>query len=329
VMGLGGPMAIALADRVRALPGVDVVVPHVSLLLSDDVHTVAMGTPAVITSATAGRDQGRETFPMHYASGRPITVDDEGQDVVVLGSDLARQLGTAVGGRIDLRGRPFTVVGVLEPTLTAPDSDAIVPLAAAQELFVGTLPPIVASGLTPSTLATGFTVYPTPGADPEAVADAIDAALPDASTMTARDFEDVVGSETSILDAILVGIALISLVVGGLSVVNTMAMAIAERTREIGIKRAIGGSRPRIVRELVVEAACIGLIGGLIGLGLGAVVVVLADEAGRSSGTVLFELTAGTAATALAFSTVLGALAGFVPALHAASLDPVAALRYE
>ena len=108
-----------------------------------------------------------------------------------------------------------------------------------------------------------------------------------------------------------------------------MAMSIAERTREIGIKRAIGGSRFRIVRELVIEAALIGFIGGVIGLALGAVVVQIATEAGRSSGTVLFELTIGTAIAAVLFSTVLGAIAGFIPALHAARLDPVTALRYE
>ena len=72
--------------------------------------------------------------------------------------------------------------------------------------------------------------------------------------MTGKDFDKQIGGATSILNSILVGIALISLLVGGLSVVNTMAMSIAERTREIGIKRAIGGSRTRIVRELVIEA---------------------------------------------------------------------------
>ncbi|MBW3536012.1 MAG: FtsX-like permease family protein, partial [Gemmatimonadetes bacterium] len=75
-------------------------------------------------------------------------------------------------------------------------------------------------------------------------------------------------------------------------------MSVAERTREIGIKRAIGGSRGRIIRELVAEAGVIALIGGLIGLGLGAGVVVLANEAGRSGGTVLFDLTPLTAAFA-------------------------------
>ena len=81
------------------------------------------------------------------------------------------------------------------------------------------------------------------------------------------------------------GVATISLLVGGLSVINTMAMTVAERTREIGIKRAIGGSRSRIVRELVAEAGVIGLIGGLVGLGLGALVVTVVNEMGRADGT--------------------------------------------
>ena len=101
------------------------------------------------------------------------------------------------------------------------------------------------------------------------------------------------------------------------------------RTREIGIKRAIGGSRRRIIRELVAEAGLIGLIGGLLGLALGALVVVLANEAGRASGTVLFQLTVNTAVSAVLFSTVLGVIAGLIPAWNAARLDPVEALRYE
>jgi len=163
----------------------------------------------------------------------------------------------------------------------------------------------------------------------EELADKIEAQVPDVATMTGKDFDQQIGSATSILNAILVGVALISLVVGGLSVINTMAMSIAERTREIGVKRAIGGGQGRIVRELVTESALIGFIGGVVGLVLGVAVALVANEAGRSSGTVLFEPTLGTAVTAVAFGTILGALAGFVPALHAARLDPVTALRYE
>jgi putative ABC transport system permease protein len=188
---------------------------------------------------------------------------------------------------------------------------------------------MVQQGLEASDLVSEMTVYPTPGVDPEVLADRIEAQVPNVAAMTAKDFDQQVGAATSILNSILVGIALISLAVGGLSVVNTMAMSIAERTREIGIKRAIGGSRSRIVRELVAESALMGFLGGSIGLLLGAIVVTVVNEASRATGTVLFELTPGTALTAIVFATVLGALAGFFPAVHAARLDPVTALRYE
>jgi len=323
------PMSLAVADQVRAVDGVAAVRPAVMLLMDTQAPTVSMGVPPMINGAVAGSDKGLDTFRTNYAEGRALTTDDEGSLVTVLGSDIARQYGKHVGDTIDLRGRTFKVVGILEPTLTAPDQAASVPMLAAQMLFHETLPPVVRNRILPGDLATAMTVYPDPGVDTEVLATRIETQVPGVAAMTGKDFDQQVGSATSLLNAILVGIALISLVVGGLSVVNTMAMSIAERTREIGIKRAIGGSRGRIVRELVTEAALIGFIGGAVGLALGAVVVTLGNEAGRSSGTVLFELTAGTALTAVLFSTILGAIAGFVPALHAARLDPVAALRYE
>jgi len=328
-MGFGGPLAIAIADEIATLHGVDVVVPGVSMLASDAGMGVSWGAPAMIVGSVAGADRGRETFPLRYASGRALTAQDEGANVAVLGSDLARQVGRKVGDTVALRGESFRVVGILEPTLTMPDTSALVPLAAAQHLYLGTLPPLVAAKLNAPEVATGLTIYPRKGTNSEAIASEVRAALPEMAVMTSKDFDREIGSAMSILNSILVGIALISLVVGGLSVINTMAMSIAERTREIGIKRAIGGSRIRIVRELVVESAVIGLIGGIIGLALGAALVYVANEAGRTSGTILFELTGGTAASAVLFATLLGALAGFIPALHAARLDPVTALRYE
>jgi putative ABC transport system permease protein len=328
-MGLGGPLAISTADQVARLQGVDVVVPGIVMMMSDTTSGVSFGIPQMITGQVAGADAGRESFPLHYATGRALAPGDEGSNVVVLGSDLARQFGWRVGDRITLRGEQFEVVGTLEPTLTAPDTSAMVPLAAAQRLFVQSLPPLVTAGLDPSQVATGLTVYPTRGTDPEAVAAEIRTSARDLSATTIKDFDEQIGSSTALLNAILVGIGLISLVVGGLSVVNTMAMSIAERTREIGIKRAIGGSRVRIVRELVTESAFIGFVGGAIGLVLGTAIVLIANEAGRTTGTVLFDLTAGTALSAVVFATVLGAVAGFVPALRAARLDPVSALRYE
>ena len=122
---------------------------------------------------------------------------------------------------------------------------------------------------------------------------------------------------------------MISLIVGGMSIINTMAMSVAERTREIGIRRAIGASRRRVVRELMTESGVIGAIGGLVGATLGAAIVLLVNEAMRTSGTILFELSVANLAFAVGFSTVLGVVAGLFPAWSAARLDPVAALRYE
>ncbi|HXI45464.1 MAG TPA: ABC transporter permease [Candidatus Acidoferrales bacterium] len=323
------PMSLATADEVRRVEGVDVVVPAVMLLMDSKPQTVSMGVPPMISGTVEGADQGRESFVIRYSEGRALTAEDEGHLVTVLGSDIARKYAKHPGDTIELRGITFQVVGIMEPTLTAPDQAAAVPLHEAQTLLYNSLPPAVKGGINPYDLVTTMTVYPHPGLDTEILKSRIESQVHNVSAMTGKDFDAQIGSATSILNAILVGIALISLAVGGLSVVNTMAMSIAERTREIGIKRAIGGSRRRIVRELVTEAGLIGFIGGLIGLLLGAIVVILANEAGRSSGTILFELTTGTAISAVAFSTILGALAGFVPALRAARLDPVAALRYE
>ena len=235
----------------------------------------------------------------------------------------------SVGDHLEIRGVDFEVVGVLEPTLTAPDSSASVPLSAAQELFHESLPTQIQDAIAADELASQVVVYPEDGVSESDVAAAIEDAIDNVNTLTGAEFDEQVGSATAIFNAIIIGVAVISLVVGGLSVINTMAMSVAERTREIGIKRAIGGSRGRIIRELVAEAGLIGLIGGLIGLALGAIVVVIANEAGRDSGTILFELTWGTAVFAVAFSTILGMVAGLIPAWSAARLDPVEALRYE
>ena len=322
------PMKIDVADQVRALDGVAAAVPQVQMIYDPDSNG-SFGVADTIQGEVAGADLGNETFDIRALQGRLLTPEDEGSRVVVYGSDLARKVGAEVGGTVEIRGLTFEVVGILEPTLTAPDATAIVPLAAAQDLFAESLPAPIRDAISEHELISQVVVYPTPGTDDAELAARIEASVDNVSTLTGAEFDDQVGSSVAIFNAIIIGVAVISLVVGGLSVINTMAMSVAERTREIGIKRAIGGSRGRIIRELVIEAAFIGFIGGLIGLGLGAGVVVLANEAGRSSGTVLFDLTFGTAIFAVAFSTILGMVAGVIPAWSAARLDPVAALRYE
>ena len=321
------PMRLADVEIIRELNGVGAVQPKVELLWDPD-PAVGFGAPDLLVGTVPGADAGFETFTLELATGRLLTEADTG-NLVVLGSTIARKYDVVAGGTVGIRGETFEVVGTLQPTLTSPDTTGIIPLSTAQALYLSDLPPLVGESLDADELANQIVVYPAAGEDHATVAAAIEAAVENSATITGAEFDDTVGATTVIFNAIIIGVAAISLIVGGLSIINTMAMSVAERTREIGIRRAIGGTRRRIIRELVAEAGVIGLIGGLIGLGLGAAVVLVANELGRSGGTVLFSLTAQTAAFAVGFSTILGMLAGIIPAWTAARLDPVSALRYE
>jgi putative ABC transport system permease protein len=322
------PLSLADVGKIEAVEGVAAATPSIEMMFDEDEHAT-MGMPTMITGSIPGGDKGLEKFPIEAAQGRKLQSGDTG-NVVVLGCDLARQLDARVGDTIKIHGVDFEVIGIYAPTLTAPDKSASMPLSAAQQLFVKTLPPMVQSRIDPYDIATSITVYPKEGVSPEELKTRLEAALGSSySVMDGKDFDEMLGSFSAIFSLVLTGIAMLSLLVGGLSTINTMAMSVAERTREIGIKRAIGSSRWRIRREIVLESAAIGLIAGLIGLAIGAVMTNFFNDLGRSSGNVLFDLTPVTALTALAFSTGLGAIAGFIPAWGASRLDPVAALRYE
>jgi putative ABC transport system permease protein len=321
------PIRIAAADVIAGLDGVAAVDPQIELVWDPDA-AVGFSAPDRLTGLIPGADGGHETLDLEIATGRQLSVEDTG-NIVVLGATLARKHGVIAGGSVEIRGESFEVVGTLLPTLTSPDTRGFIPLATAQHIYLGDLPPLVAESLVADEVANQIIVYPDDGADFEALASVIEANVANSATLTGAEYDEEVGASTVIFNAIIFGVAAISLIVGGLSVINTMSMSVAERTREIGIKRAIGGSRARIIRELVAEAAGIGLIGGLIGLALGATVVVVANELGRASGNVLFDLTPATAVFAVGFSTILGMAAGIIPAWSAARLDPVSALRYE
>jgi len=327
--GLGGqPMSLDMLEDLRGIDGVEVVVPAATVI-AQELQGVSFGPPEQAFAAPAGADEGRETYVPQLASGRSLTVDDEGSNVAVLGSSVAQKRQIEVGDAIVVHDETFEVVGILEPTLSTPDVTIALPFSTGQRLVHEELPAMLRDQVEATDLASQFIVFPAPGADHNRVAAAIEARFPDTTALTGDAFDESVGSSVAIFNSIIIGIGLVSLIVGGLSVINTMAMSVAERTREIGIKRAIGARRRRIVRELMAEAGLIGAIGGVLGVALGALVVVVGNEAGRASGTVLFELTPQTAAFALIFSTVLGTIAGIVPAWSAARLDPVTALRYE
>ena len=320
-----GPLSLGKLDEIRNIPGVAEVSGSIGALLENEA-SMSFGMPAMIIGSDMRGDE-LESFKIAYSQGRAIGPNDAGS--VVIGSDLVNKLSAKVGDYVTIRGEQFRVSGIMDKTLTAPDTSVYMTLGDAQRLFVQDLPEMIRSQIDASDLVTSFVVYPTEGTDPEVLAASINDTVSGVSATGPSAFRDQIASVTGIFNAILYGIAIISLVVGGLSVINTMTMSVSERTREIGVRKAIGASDGQIVRQFLTEAGVIGLIGGVSGLVLGWVAVTIVNAALEGRNLNLFLVTGRLAIGAVAFAVILGLLSGLYPSLHAARMQPVAALRYE
>ena len=337
--GQAAILPLSKMDEIRQVDGVDAVFPSYGFPANPGaINTVNFNLPATIVGSDPAESK-YDTLKVHTASGRSLTSDSRGE--VVLGSGIANEFKKKVGETIDLPVRPkdakadfvnhtFTVVGVLAPTRTVPDSFAYVSIPDAQMLYRDSLPVAIRSSVDATKVASGFTVYARPGTALGAL-DAIAARInQQVSGVKATKPTDLVNSFKAggaTFTAITTAAAVLALVIGGLSVVNTMIMAVTERFREIGLKKAVGAHTGHVLREYLAEATLIGFLGGAIGYLLGVGLTNLLNAAGRANNFELFLITPSLTAIALVFAVALGALAGVIPAFRAARLDPVLALR--
>ena len=315
------PVTRDLVERIEQLPGVDRATPVLQTLL-DPEAVGGFDIPELLT----GIEPETWTDPaivLPVDAGRLLRPGEEG--TTVIGADLAEHYNLRVGDTFTMREHDFEVIGVLERTLTFPDKIAYVPLADAQAIYVEAVP--AAFEERTDELATQIEVFPEDLDDAAAVADAITSEIDSVRAVTPAEVADQIGQASIVFNLIIVGASVIAVIVGGLSVINTMVMTVTERIREIGIKKAVGAPTGAILREFLVEATLLGAIGGVIGLALGALLVVILNAQTAGSGTSVFLLTPVLLLRSFLFATVLGALAGVYPALRAARLDPVTALR--
>lgn len=246
--------------------------------------------------------------------------------VAALGRKVAKDLNVGVGDKISIEEQDFEVVGILKKS-NQNDDGIFVPIQTLREIFheEGKVSLALAKA------AKGF--------DIEMVANDIERELKkergkeDFSVQTVQQIKDLVQRAIGIVQAFLAGIAAISLLVGGIGVMNTMYTAVLERTREIGVMKAVGARNSQVMILFLIESGLMGLVGGaigiIIGLGVSNGAIVLAKRFIEGADFLEPSATLGVIFGALLFSFLIGALSGLLPARSAAKLKPVEALRYE
>jgi len=337
--GQASILPLSKLDDIKQVDGVAAAFPGYSFPAKPGaVSTVSLSLPDTIV----GHDPAENDYSAlktTMAQGHDVAADARGD--VVLGSSMANEFKSKIGDSIDLPVKPkdagpdfvnhtFTVVGILNPTRTAPDNFAYVSNLDAQMLFKESLPAAIRNTVDAGKVASGFAAYARPGtslADLDRIADRINHEVTGVKAIKPSDLVNSFKAGGATFTAITTAAAVLALVIGGLSVVNTMIMEVTERFREIGLKKAVGAHTGHILREYLIEATLIGLLGGVFGYGLGVGLTNLLNLAGRSSNLELFLITPPLTAIALGFAVALGALAGIIPAFRAARLDPVTALR--
>ncbi len=302
---------------------------------------VSLGVPDTIVASDPAEAAWGD-LKTTYAQGHPIDADSQGE--VVLGSTIDKEFTKKIGDTIDLPIKPadakpdfvnhtFKVVGILNTTKTAPDTFAYINITDGQMLLKDSLPVAIRDSVDVTTVTESISVYGKPGtsiAELDKIADRINQQVTGVKATRPSDLVNAFKSGGAVFTAITTAAALLALIIGGLSVVNTMFMAVAERVREIGLKKAVGATTQNVMSEFLLEATLIGLLGGVIGYGLGVAIVVIRNVFfAPADGSTLFLITPTLTIFAIGFATVLGAAAGVLPAWRAARLDPVIALRNE
>ena len=253
---------------------------------------------------------------------------DDNLRVAVIGATTATNLDlttSSIGSTIDVGGLPFQLIGILQPKggTTTADDQVVIPISTAHELFIGS-DSVSAIGIS----ATSQDAINTVSAEITTTLDqrhGITNGVADFTIATQAQLLGTVSSVSDVLTLLLAGIASISLLVGGIGIMNIMLVSVRERTREIGIRKAIGARGRDILSQFLVEALALSLAGGVIGIGVG---VVASFGIGTYAGWG-FVFNPVTVLVAVGFSLIVGIIFGVWPASQAARLDPVVALRYE
>jgi len=300
---------------------------------------ITYGNESTRTSIIGSSELIADIFEIYPSEGMFFTDDDIRQkaSVVVIGSEIKNKLfgrSDALGEKIKIKDRVFRIVGIFPPkgqvALFNVNEMVIIPYTTAQQYLTGTnyfnailvqteneeLVPRVAKSIE-LTLRESHNIT-----DPE---------KDDFHITTQADAAERVKMITTILTSLLVSVAAISLLVGGIGIMNIMLVSVTERTREIGLRKAIGAQDKDIMRQFLLEAVILTALGGVVGIILGAgisfLVAIILSKFVAAGWSFAFPIPA--AILGLSVSALVGLVFGIYPARQASKKSPIEALRYE
>ena len=325
------------AEALEGLPGVGAVAPTYSgsaTVLNDQG---VESSDTTVNGVTAAYRTARN-YEMSIGDFISEEDSDRKRKVAVLGSTTAEALypneAYPIGQIVRLNGIPFEVIGVMEEKggsgFIDPDDIVLVPLGTAQSRLFG------ASTFRGQYIVSGIDVQASSSEETDLAEEQIAETLRTQHGITAGEEDDfrimnqaeMIETTTSMLDTLtlfLGAVAAISLVVGGIGIMNIMLVSVTERTREIGLRKAIGAGRGDILLQFLIEAMGLSFTGGLLGIGLGMVVSgFISPQLGVEPVIAPYVVV-----IAAGFSAMIGIIFGIYPAMRASGLQPVVALRYE
>ena len=315
-----------LEDKQDA-PDISAVAPVVSgtatlVSTSSNESTTVQGTTASWLAANA-----RALSSVVFVTSKEV---QKHAQVVVLGATTASDLNAVVGDQVTINGNPFQVIGILTSSgstgFTNNDDLAVIPITTAQDEVTGGSPNsvqrILLSATSSATIGSAYLEADQLLLQTHHITNTASA---DFNLTSASTLASTAASVTTTLTILLASVAAISLLVGGIGVMNIMLVSVTERTQEIGLRKALGATPRDLLRQFLIEAATLSFVGGV----LGVAAALLAGFLVPRLANIAVTITATPVIIAVAVAAGVGLIFGVYPAARAARLAPIAALRAE